>query len=94
MIAIWSLSLWVTILSILLNVHRQEPPYVMMKRSESPLSGNDRYEGFCVDILKEIAEIVGFKYTIKLVGDGKYGAPDDEGNWNGMVRELIDGVSV
>ena len=66
---------------------------MMLKRSEAPLTGNDRYEGFCVDILKEIAQIVGFKYSIKLVADGKYGAPDDDGNWNGMVRELVEGVS-
>ena len=66
----------------------------MMKRFDSPpLLGNDRYEGFCVDILKEIAQIVGFRYTIKLVEDEKYGAPDEDGNWNGMVRELMEGVS-
>lgn len=71
----------------------QEKPYVMEKASkEKTFEGNDRYEGFCVDLLKEIAEKVGFQYVIKLVPDGKYGVPEKDGKWNGMVRELIDRV--
>lgn len=56
---------------------------------------NDLFEGFCIDILRLIAEIVGFEYNIKLVPDGKYGVYDLEtGEWNGIVRELMDKVSV
>ena len=65
---------------------------MMIKKSEHPLKGNDQYEGFCVDLLAEIAEMVGFKYKIELVPDGKYGAPDKHGKWNGMVRQLIERV--
>ena len=65
-----------------------------LKKSEQPLEGNDRYQGFCVDLLEEIAEIVGFRFEIKLVPDGKYGAPDDNKMWNGMVQEIISKVSV
>ena len=73
----------------------QEPPYVMLKKSESPLQKNERYEGFCVDLLKEMSDIIGFKYEIYLVPDGKYGAPSKkDGKWNGMVHELIDRVSI
>ena len=50
------------------------------------------FEGFCVDMLHEIASIVGFQYVIRVVPDGKYGAPDTHNVWNGMVRELIDKV--
>ena len=64
----------------------------MLRKSEEPLQKNARYEGFCVDLLGEIAEIVGFKYEIELVPDGKYGAPDKDGKWTGMVREIIDRV--
>ena len=35
----------------------QEMPYVMV-RSERNLTGNDRYEGFCIDLLKAIAGIM------------------------------------
>ncbi|KAM9006500.1 glutamate receptor ionotropic, kainate 2 isoform X2 [Petaurus breviceps papuanus] len=68
-----------------------EEPYVMFKKSDKPLYGNDRFEGYCIDLLRELATILGFTYEIRLVEDGKYGAQDDvNGQWNGMVRELID----
>ncbi|XP_068126706.1 glutamate receptor ionotropic, kainate 1 isoform X1 [Hyperolius riggenbachi] len=67
-----------------------EDPYVMYKKSDKPLYGNDRFEGYCLDLLKELSNILGFTYEVKLVGDGKYGAQNDKGEWNGMVRELID----
>ncbi|XP_022915886.1 glutamate receptor ionotropic, kainate 2-like isoform X11 [Onthophagus taurus] len=67
-----------------------EQPYVML-RHQSNLSGNARYEGFCIDLLKGIAQMVGFEYRIELVPDGKYGAIDLEtGEWNGIVRQLMD----
>ena len=69
----------------------QEAPYVMKKKSDHGLAGNDQFEGFCVDLLKEIAEIVGFRYTFGLVEDGKYGSNEKDG-WTGMVRELMDKV--
>lgn len=71
----------------------QENPYVMHKKSDKELVGNDRFEGYCLDLLKELSNILGFTYEVRLVGDGKYGAQNDKGEWNGMVRELIDHVS-
>lgn len=39
--------------------------------------------------------MVGFAYRIELVPDGKYGVYDYEtGEWNGIVRQLMDKVSV
>ncbi|KAM7420048.1 hypothetical protein PAMA_014656 [Pampus argenteus] len=68
-----------------------EEPYVMFKKSDKPLYGNDRFEGYCIDLLRELANILGFTYEIRLVEDGKYGAQDENtGQWNGMVKELID----
>ena len=53
-------------------------------------TGNDQYEGYCVEMLEEISKIVNFTYEINLVKDGKYGAQDKEtGVWSGMVGELI-----
>jgi ionotropic kainate glutamate receptor 2 len=65
-----------------------------MLKSGGNFSGDARYEGFCIDLLKEIARIVGFAYRIELVPDGKYGVYDYEtGEWNGIVRQLMDKVS-
>ncbi|KAL7847509.1 hypothetical protein AOLI_G00222270 [Acnodon oligacanthus] len=70
-----------------------ENPYVMYKKSDKVLYGNDRFEGYCLDLLKELSNILGFNYEVKLVSDGKYGAQNDRGEWNGMVRELIDHIA-
>nr|XP_023410072.1 glutamate receptor ionotropic, kainate 3 [Loxodonta africana] len=67
-----------------------EEPFVMFRKSDRTLYGNDRFEGYCIDLLKELAHILGFSYEIRLVEDGKYGAQDDKGQWNGMIKELID----
>ncbi|XP_072156449.1 glutamate receptor ionotropic, kainate 2 isoform X1 [Bemisia tabaci] len=69
---------------------REERPYVMV-REDKNLTGNARYEGFCIDLLKTIATQVGFHYAIRLVPDNMYGVYDNEKKeWNGIVRELID----
>ncbi|KAF3838154.1 hypothetical protein F7725_009922 [Dissostichus mawsoni] len=69
-----------------------EAPYVMYKKNYMHLDGNDRYEGYCVDLASEIAKHVGIKYKLSIVMDGKYGARDPETKtWNGMVGELVYG---
>ncbi|GIY33613.1 glutamate receptor ionotropic, kainate 1 [Caerostris extrusa] len=49
-------------------------------------------KGYCIDLLKEISKILGFHFKIKEVDDKKYGEKNDQGEWNGMIKELIDGV--
>lgn len=55
--------------------------------------GNDRFSGYCVDLLKEISQILGFEYEIYLSPNNSFGYRDKNGQWNGMVRELLDKVS-
>jgi ionotropic glutamate receptor len=38
--------------------------------SGKALAGNERFNGFCIDLLDEIARIENFNYTIYLVADG------------------------
>uniref|UniRef100_A0A671Q2D4 Glutamate receptor n=1 Tax=Sinocyclocheilus anshuiensis TaxID=1608454 RepID=A0A671Q2D4_9TELE len=45
-------------------------------------------KGFCIDILKRLARIVGFTYDLYLVTNGKHGKKVD-GVWNGMVGEVV-----
>ncbi|XP_050440989.1 glutamate receptor ionotropic, kainate 2-like [Adelges cooleyi] len=74
----------------LIVVTRIEKPYVMIKEDKN-LTGNSKYEGFCIDLLHRIASQVGFHYAITIVPDNKYGAYDPTTKqWNGIVRELID----
>ncbi len=66
-------------------------PYTMLKLDWKQRTGNDRYEGFVVDLATGIARIVGFNFTIEPT-DG-YGSVDKNGRWNGMIREILEGVS-
>ena len=41
----------------------------MLREEPGPFYGNDRYEGFCVDVIDEISKIIGFNYTLRSVED-------------------------
>jgi len=73
---------------------RIEEPFVMFRKTaadEEAPTGNNRFEGFCVDLLEQIANQVGFNYQIELVQDNNYGALNlTTGEWNGLVRELME----
>lgn len=45
--------------------------------------------GFCVDLANQIAKIVNFTYEFRLVKDNKFGAKDANGEWSGIIGELI-----
>ncbi|KAF0295768.1 Glutamate receptor ionotropic, kainate 2 [Amphibalanus amphitrite] len=67
-----------------------ERPFVMVK-SGSNLTGNARFEGFCVDLLERVAKATGFQYQIELAPEGNFGTRDPvTGEWSGLVRQLID----
>lgn len=67
----------------------------MLKKNHEQFVGNDKYEGYIVELAAEIAKHVGYQYKLKIVSDGKYGAKDTETKmWNGMVGELVYGVSL
>lgn len=64
-----------------------------MVKEDKNLTGNARFEGFCIDLLQWIAGQVGFQYAIKMVPDHMYGVYDPETKeWNGIVRELMEKV--
>lgn len=63
----------------------------MRKESAVPLTGNDQFEGYAVDLIHEISRSLGFNYKIQLVPDGSYGSLNKmTGEWNGMIRELLE----
>ncbi|XP_053398486.1 glutamate receptor 2-like [Mercenaria mercenaria] len=73
-----------------------DEPFLMIKKENKdgvPYVGNERYEGYCVDLAKMVAKRVGFEYKIQLVKDKKYGAlektVDNVTRWNGMIGELV-----
>lgn len=71
--------------------HFQTSPYLI--RKEGNFVGNDQYEGYCADLAKQIGNYLHRDYLIVPVHDGKYGAVNDNGTWDGMVGELVSNVS-
>ncbi|XP_076446170.1 glutamate receptor ionotropic, kainate 3-like [Babylonia areolata] len=69
----------------------EDPPFMMKKKDFSSRKGNDRFEGFAVDLIKEVAEMLKFDYEIYLVHDGNFGSKQSDGQWNGMIGELLAG---
>jgi len=49
-------------------------------------------EGFCIDLLKRLSDMMGFTYTLYEVEDGNFGTKVG-GTWNGIVGDIIQGVS-
>ena len=69
----------------------------MMEVTDSATRGilieQTRYEGFCIDLIEEIAKLLNFKYEFELVPDGNYGTYNKETKqWNGLIRRLLDRV--
>ncbi|KAI6215439.1 Protein CBR-GLR-7 [Aphelenchoides besseyi] len=49
------------------------------------------YQGYCIDLLEMIRQDLNFTYDLYLVPDGKFGAIERTGNWNGMIGQLVSG---
>ncbi|XP_029164967.1 glutamate receptor ionotropic, kainate 2-like [Nylanderia fulva] len=69
-------------------------PYGMLKESSVRTIGNDRYEGFAIDIIHEMSKVLGFNYTFEVQADSVYGSLNNEtGQWNGMLGKIIAGTA-
>lgn len=69
----------------------EEKPFTMHKKDHEKYSGNERFEGYSVDLITEIANMLHFEFEIYLVHDGKFGTKEKNGEWNGMLGELLKG---
>ncbi|VDN26883.1 unnamed protein product [Gongylonema pulchrum] len=69
-----------------------EQPFVMLKENlNDSVDENDRYTGYCIELLEKIAELQKFKYILHEVKDKTYGSKMSNGKWNGLVGELMSG---
>ncbi|XP_027716377.1 glutamate receptor ionotropic, NMDA 2D [Vombatus ursinus] len=64
-----------------LNLTHSPPP-------DAPRPEKRCCKGFCIDILKRLAQTIGFSYDLYLVTNGKHGKKID-GVWNGMIGEVF-----
>lgn len=66
----------------------------MLKDTSESLSGNDRFEGYAVDLIFELSLLLEFSYIFVLQEDGEYGycVNNITNEWTGMINEVISGV--
>ena len=83
------LSNFISTVSLPFSITQQTAPFVMKKVKED---GTISYEGYCIDLLNELARILKFTFEIYPSPDGLYGAVTENGTWNGMIAELINKV--
>nr|AUF73080.1 ionotropic receptor [Anoplophora chinensis] len=68
------------------------PPYAMLTETATQLVGNERYEGYCVDLIDSLSKLLGFNYTFIVQEDKNNGNLNKTSNkWNGMIGEVIEG---
>ncbi|XP_023331265.1 probable glutamate receptor isoform X1 [Eurytemora carolleeae] len=62
------------------------PPRSLLQK----MSGNDKFEGFIPDMMKEMTKILGIEFSINVVKDARYGLCNN-GNCTGMIGEILRG---
>ncbi|XP_030380658.1 uncharacterized protein LOC115628614 [Scaptodrosophila lebanonensis] len=66
-----------------------EEPYFMMKADHENYRGQEKFEGYAVDLIAKLSELMEFDYEFMIVnGNGKYNPETRQ--WDGIIRKLID----
>lgn len=67
----------------------------MLKLEAESLTGNDRFEGYAIDLIFELSLLLEFSYEFIVETDGEYGELVDKNRneWNGMIGKVMSGVS-
>lgn len=57
-------------------------------------TGHQRaYTGYLADLIHKLSQVATFDYVIEPVSDGSFGFQQADGSWDGIIGELISGVS-
>ena len=64
-----------------------------MKKKNDKGEETNEFEGFCKDLVNEIANLLNFSYKINQVKDKQFGGLVND-SWNGMIGELLRGVRI
>lgn len=63
----------------------------MHKEVATSKTGNDRFEGYAIDLIDELSQLLGFKYEFILQEDGDYGDPiEGTDRWTGMIGAVME----
>ncbi|KRF99742.1 uncharacterized protein Dwil_GK22709 [Drosophila willistoni] len=77
--------------TFIILLHVPNKPYAQLVESYKQLEGNNQYEGYGIDLIKELADKLGFNYTF-VNGGNNYGSYNKSTNEStGMLREIMMG---
>ncbi|XP_045482048.1 ionotropic receptor 25a-like [Harmonia axyridis] len=48
------------------------------------------YNGYLVDMMEEIGQLLGFEFYLELASDNAIGDVDDDGLWNGLIGDILN----
>jgi hypothetical protein len=61
---------------------------MMLKPDHKDRTGNDKYEGYVVDLIQMISEEINITYEFKLRNDGNGKKDKKTGKWDGLIGEV------
>ncbi|PNF31576.1 hypothetical protein B7P43_G00769, partial [Cryptotermes secundus] len=64
-----------------------QKPFVMYDGVDG--KNKTKFKGYCIDLIDEIRNITKFDYEIYETPDKQFGNMDENGKWNGMIKELM-----
>ena len=66
-------------------------PYTFLGDEKQNINNNTRtYRGLMMDAVKYIQTKTNFTYSILDENDGLWGTRDENGSWNGLIREIME----
>ncbi|XP_050526874.1 glutamate receptor ionotropic, kainate 2-like isoform X2 [Daktulosphaira vitifoliae] len=63
-------------------------PYMMLKDDHKDRVGNDKYQGYVVDLIEMIAREINITYEFRLRNDGNGKKDKKTGKWSGLIGEV------
>ncbi|XP_050526853.1 glutamate receptor ionotropic, kainate 2-like isoform X2 [Daktulosphaira vitifoliae] len=63
-------------------------PYFMLKEGHAKLIGNDKYEGYVVDLIQQIAEEINITYEFQVKNHGNGKRDPKTGKFDGIIGEV------
>jgi len=67
---------------------------MMLKEDHKNRVGNDKYEGYVVDLIHMISEEINITYEFKLRNDGNGKKDKKTGKWDGLIGEVHELVTI
>lgn len=60
----------------------------MLKENHADLEGNDKYEGYVVDLIEKIAKEINITYEFSLTNEGNGKRDKKTNKWNGIIGQV------